>query len=122
LAPDANVVFSCEAVVTNVSWIVGGVRLVDFAAGFRIMTQQTNRSSTLSTLSTTAKGDQNNTQISCVATNTSSDTDLEGSRILIAGKDPCCLLYWNFLSTSITLAEHIPKINMHLPDQSRRRG
>lgn len=81
--------FSCEtALVIDVSWLVNGNRLNDSTSTqeFRIMTQ-TNGSSTLSTLSTRAKDNENNTQVICVAA-FGSVNESRGSHIVVAGKEP----------------------------------
>ena len=93
VAADTDVVFSCEAVsVIAVYWLIEGVRYNDSTSTpqFRIMTQQSNGGSTLSTLSTRAKGNENNTQVICVATAFGSVNESRTSHIVVAGKVENC--------------------------------
>lgn len=90
LAADTRVNFSCQAVVSDVSWLVGGVRLNESTstAEFRILTRL-NGNFTFSTLSTQAKSNENNTQVTCIAASSASsdiDTDNRTVHIVVAGK------------------------------------
>lgn len=90
LAADTNVVFRCQAVVTDVFWLVGRARFnaSTSTAEFRVVNTQLNdgNSTLISTLSTRAKGNENNTQITCVAASSNSSTDARVLHIVIAGK------------------------------------
>ena len=89
LAADTRVNFSCTAVVSDVSWVVGGVRLNESTstAEFRIVDQSNNSNFTFSTLSTQAKTSENNTQVTCIAAGSvPSDIDNQTVHIVVAGK------------------------------------
>ncbi len=88
LAADTRVTFSCQAIVNNVTWIV---RLSDSTSTrspeVDITTRLNDSNTTLSTLSTLAKGNENNTQVTCIATGSnSSDNDSRTSYIVVAGR------------------------------------
>ena len=88
LAADTRVNFSCTAVVSDVSWVVGGVRLNESTSTteFRIV-DQSNSNFTFSTLSTQAKSSENNTQVTCIAAGSvPSDIDNHTVHIVVAGK------------------------------------
>ncbi len=75
--------------MSNVSWVVDGLRMDDATAnsGFQIVTNLTNQNSTLSVLSARAKSDGNNTNVTCVAEDASSIvTDRRTAFIVLAGE------------------------------------
>lgn len=75
VASDTRVTFSCLALTTNISWVVGEIRLDNSTSmsGFTVSTHLINESFAISTLSMRAKSNENNTQVTCIAEEQSSN-------------------------------------------------
>ena len=84
LAPDIRVSFSCQVTVNRVWWEVGGVRIEESTSDdeFDITT-----ATGISSLSTLAKGNRNDTEVRCIAESSDPIPNREScaTRILIAG-------------------------------------
>ena len=81
------VTFTCQAVVSNVSWVVNGDRLDNSSSSdeFMVITRGIGARSTSSNLTTRAKANQNNTEIHCVAVSTG-NVENRTAYIVVAGK------------------------------------
>lgn len=89
LASDTRVSFTCQVTVPEVYWIVNGVRLDNATTNsdVQIITSVNHQNSTVSILSTLAKSDGNNTNVTCVAVGINSNgIDQYTSCIVVAGE------------------------------------